>query len=103
LAESSFPGARRSVVDFQRHLHVLDGAEERNQVRFLDNKAKMATAEFTQVHPGFIGVHDQFTANDNTPGSGRVDQADGRDQGRFACAARAQRCRHFHQHAYDRG
>ena len=53
-------GARRCVVDLQRHLHVLDGGQKRNQIRLLENKAEMLAAESPHVHLGLVGVHDPF-------------------------------------------
>ena len=78
------------VIDFQRDLHILQGGKKRNQIGLLEYEAEMMSSEGAQVNLRVFTVHDQFTADDDSPRGRRIDECHCREQRGFTGAAWAQ-------------
>ena len=69
--------------------------EERDQVGLLEDVANVLAAEGPQIRPGMRAIEHEFPIDPDAAGCGRVDQADGGQERRFAGTAGTEQGHHF--------
>ena len=73
-------GLRSGIVDFEGDLHILQRAEERDEIGLLKNKAEVLAAKRPQAHKRLWSVEHRRATNGDLAGGGRIDQRDRGEQ-----------------------
>ena len=71
---------RSGIVDFEGDLHILQRAEERDEIGLLKNKAEVLAAKRPQAHKRLWSVEHRRATNGDLAGGGRIDQRDRGEQ-----------------------
>ncbi len=95
LPRTAASGGACGSIQFERHLHIFDGRQKRDQVRFLEHETDVSTPKGTQVGMCLRTVQDQRSPNPDLPRGRWVNEADGGQKGRFPGAARPQQRDHL--------